>query len=180
VLVLSQSKLNQVIGMSATLPNLDLLASWMDAELVVSEYRPVPLVEHILLGTKLLNRELEVVRDVHLPTIPLRIPHDDNNLVYLSLETVLDGHSVLIFCPTRAKCEAIAQQIAQDFFNLGNPTNTAYSDFPEISQKLREQLSGQKLSEVMSQLKQCPGGLDENLKKSVAFGVAFHHAGNFI
>ena len=32
--------------------------------------------------------------------------------------------------------------------------------------------------EIVAQLSQCPGGMDEILGKCIAFGVAFHHAGN--
>ena len=42
---------------------------------------------------------------------------------------------------------------------------------------LRQQLDGQRLSEVLEQLRHCPAGLDPSLNKSVRFGVAYHHAG---
>lgn len=42
---------------------------------------------------------------------------------------------------------------------------------------LRQQLDGQRLSEVLEQLRRCPAGLDPSLNKSVRFGVAYHHAG---
>ncbi len=46
--------------------------------------------------------------------------------------------------------------------------------------KLHQQLDGQRLSEVLEQLKRCPAGLDPALGKSIRFGVAYHHAGNEI
>ena len=41
----------QVIGMSATLPNLDALAGWLgDAALFETDFRPVPLRSHVVVG----------------------------------------------------------------------------------------------------------------------------------
>ncbi len=37
----------QLIGLSATLPNLDELCSWLGARLYATTYRPVPLMERI-------------------------------------------------------------------------------------------------------------------------------------
>jgi len=50
--------------MSATLPNLSTLAKWLDAELVVSDFRPVPLVEHIKIDDSLFDASLERVGPV--------------------------------------------------------------------------------------------------------------------
>lgn len=57
--------------MSATLPNLELLSSWIDAELVVSNYRPVPLEERICFNGKIFDQLQNLVRDVKLPTLPI-------------------------------------------------------------------------------------------------------------
>ncbi len=57
--------------MSATLPNLSLLSNWIDAELVITDYRPVPLVERICLGGKLFSQSIKPIRDVKLPELPL-------------------------------------------------------------------------------------------------------------
>lgn len=43
----------QLIGMSATLPNLSLLAKWLDAELYKTEFRPIPLNEQCKVSYKL-------------------------------------------------------------------------------------------------------------------------------
>ncbi|KAG7238373.1 hypothetical protein INR49_030880 [Caranx melampygus] len=52
----------QIIGMSATLPNLSLLASWLGAELYQTDYRPVPLQEHLKIGCNIYDKSLSVVR----------------------------------------------------------------------------------------------------------------------
>ncbi|XP_035703456.1 DNA polymerase theta isoform X2 [Folsomia candida] len=170
-------KLNiQIIGMSATLPNLELLSSWIDAELVVSNYRPVPLEERICFNGKIFDQLQNLVRDVKLPTLPIEFQADSDNLVYLSLETVLNGHSVLIFCPTKAKCEHVAEQIAREFYKIGNMSESNPLHLLQIRQQLRDQLNSNKIREVLTQLENCPGGLEAVLKKTVSFGVAFHHA----
>lgn len=47
----------------------------------------------------------------------------------------------------------------------------------DLGLAVRAQLDGAAISDVLEQLKRCPAGLDHSLGKSVAFGVAFHHAG---
>lgn len=44
---------------------------------------------------------------------------------------------------------------------------------------LRNQLNGENLGDVLEQLRRCPVGLENDLSKTISFGVAFHHAGNF-
>ena len=53
----------QIIGMSATLPNLDLLARWLGADLYRTDYRPVPLAEMVKLGSQLLDSRMKVLRE---------------------------------------------------------------------------------------------------------------------
>lgn len=47
----------------------------------------------------------------------------------------------------------------------------------EWGEVLRSQLNTNLIMEVLEQLKYCPVGLDEVLRKTVSFGAAFHHAG---
>ncbi|KAF6733844.1 DNA polymerase theta [Oryzias melastigma] len=52
----------QIIGMSATLPNLSLLAAWLGAELYQTDYRPVPLEEYLKVDSNIYDKSLSVVR----------------------------------------------------------------------------------------------------------------------
>jgi hypothetical protein len=44
-----------------------------------------------------------------------------DHLSWLSLETLLNGHSVLIFCPIKAWVESLAENLAKNFYSLGRP-----------------------------------------------------------
>ncbi len=62
----------QIIGMSATLPNLNLLAEWLSADLYQTEFRPVPLSEHIKIGNKLFDSKFQFVRDLN-PEVKINV-----------------------------------------------------------------------------------------------------------
>lgn len=48
---------------------------------------------------------------------------DTEDILHLCVETISDGHSVLIFCSTKNWCEKLAEQIAAAFFKLGSFEN---------------------------------------------------------
>jgi len=47
------------------------------------------------------------------------IQDDSENVVDLIIKNVLDGHSILIFCMTKAHCEALAVKIAKETIKIG-------------------------------------------------------------
>ncbi|KOO53794.1 DNA polymerase theta [Chrysochromulina tobinii] len=79
----------QIVVMSATLGNPEVLASWLGAALYVSEERPVPLT-HSIKG-------------------------EWASTVALACEAVRDGAEVLIFCATKAKTAQCADALARAF-----------------------------------------------------------------
>ncbi|KAJ3090357.1 hypothetical protein HK102_004011 [Quaeritorhiza haematococci] len=145
----------QIVGMSATLPNIDVLADWLDAELYITDYRPVPLHEYIKIGNLLYDTEFKVIRQLDYP----KDPRDPDMLVPLVWEVVSQGNSVLIFCSTKDGCEKSARNIS---YCLSLPaTDRIVAD--------RKQL--------LVELARTPGGLDETLESTVPYGVAYHHSG---
>ncbi|CAG9863608.1 unnamed protein product [Phyllotreta striolata] len=156
----------QLIGMSATLPNLKEVANWLDAALYTTDYRPVPLKEQALVCGEIYDNNLKPLRKLEI--LP-ELGKDSDNVLQLCLETIKMSCSVLIFCPTKTWCESLALQIAKGFMNLGSSGSW--------SELLRSQLDRNLIVELLEQLKNCPVGLDEVLLKTASFGVAFHHAG---
>ena len=47
----------------------------------------------------------------------------------------------------------------------------------QVRAEIQAQLKGDKIRDVLAQLKGCPAGLDPALSRSISFGVAYHHAG---
>ena len=60
-----------------------------------------------------------VVYSIRNNKLNVIVQGDSDHLVYLCLETVLAGHSVLVFCPTKSWCEKLAETVAKEFFNIG-------------------------------------------------------------
>ncbi|XP_030753991.1 DNA polymerase theta isoform X2 [Sitophilus oryzae] len=157
----------QLVGMSATLPNLSDLAEWLNADLFTTSFRPVPLHEQIIVCGDIYDKNLKLIRKCsQLP----ELENDGDHIIQLCLETVKCNSSVLIFCPSKNWCEKLAQQLALAFYKIGNMENS----YGEI---LRSQMNKDLILEVLEQLKYCPVGLDEILYQTISFGIAFHHAG---
>lgn len=155
----------QIVGMSATLPNLEMLANWLDAELFITQYRPIPLDEFCLIGSKYYDKQGKYIN-----TIDVQLTSEGDNVLNICLETIKDGCSILIFCMTKNWCESLAQSIAASFYKIG-------CEDSEAGHILRNQLKTDNIQEVLEQLKNSPVGLDQVLKKTISFGVAYHHAG---
>ncbi|KAM8819926.1 DNA polymerase theta [Eudromia elegans] len=159
----------QIVGMSATLPNLGLLASWLDAELYSTDFRPVPLMEWVKIGSNIYDSSMNLVREFQ-PKLQLK--GDEDHVVSLCYETVCDGHSVLLFCPSKNWCEKLADGIAREFYNLQQAESSAKNSALSPVVVDREGIN-----DLLDQLKHSPSGLDSVLQRTLPWGVAFHHAG---
>ncbi|XP_048577953.1 DNA polymerase theta isoform X3 [Nematostella vectensis] len=166
----------QIVGMSATLPNLDMLSSWLGANLYHTTFRPVPLTEMVKIGPTIYDTDLKKLRDIDQSEAVAR---DDDHVIPLCKETISQGHSVLIFCPTKNWCEKQAEAIARHFAEIGSAAlaakNGQGTGFVRASDLIS--FDYESLREVFEQLKRTHVGLDSVLMRTIPHAVAFHHAG---
>ena len=169
--------------MSATLPNLGMLATWLNADLYITNYRPVPLVEMLKVGRTVFDSKMQKVSEVNSDDI---VKGDEEHIIPLCLETIRDCHSVLIFCPTKQWCEKLAKNIADNLKQLlvkdkvdeADDINDGKSPTKCPTKDNRTGLlDASAISEVLEQLRRLPVGLEKTLADVVSFGVSFHHAG---
>ncbi|XP_067619568.1 DNA polymerase theta isoform X2 [Eurosta solidaginis] len=164
----------QVVAMSATLANVELLKHWLDAELYITNFRPVALQEMIKIGNQIYDCKMRALRDITEPCqgneqFPT-FQNDPDHVAQLCIETLLEGCSVIIFCPSKDWCENLANQLA-------NTIQALLSNNNNLGKRLRIQIKRESIEEVKKQLRDIPTGLDAVLDKTITSGCAFHHAG---
>ncbi|KAJ4163210.1 hypothetical protein LMH87_004953 [Akanthomyces muscarius] len=165
----------QIVGMSATIPNMDLMAKWLNAHSFETRYRPVPIEEHLVCkgaifaaddprclpdnATQLEAGLVNAVRSISAS------PHKElsdpvlNSVVTLAHETASAGYGVLVFAGSRSMTESVARCISR-----------VMPDISEIHETMLE-----KRTDLLDELRSLPTGLDHVLEETVLFGVAFHH-----
>ncbi|XP_031490148.1 helicase and polymerase-containing protein TEBICHI isoform X2 [Nymphaea colorata] len=152
----------QIVGMSATMPNVAAVADWLQAALYQTDFRPVPLEEYIKVQNKIFDRNLNIVRTIQ--NHANLGGKDPEHVVELCNEIVQEGHSVLIFCSSRKGCETTAQHVSKYL-----------KWFPVDVRGVHSGL--QYYSSALEALRKCPSGLDPILEQTLPHGVAYHHAG---
>ncbi|GAA0144171.1 DNA-directed DNA polymerase [Lithospermum erythrorhizon] len=152
----------QIVGMSATLPNVAAIADWLQAALYQTDFRPVPLVEYIKIGNTIYNKEMNIIRTISKSSD--LGGRDPDHIAELCNEVVREGNSVLIFCSTRKGCESTASHVARYLKKFpGSPT--------------KDQSWENEITYALDELRRSPSGLDPVLEETLPAGVAYHHAG---
>ncbi|XP_055534466.1 DNA polymerase theta [Wyeomyia smithii] len=159
----------QIVAMSATLPNIELLSEWLQAEQFRTDFRPIELKEMVKLGTCIYDNRGKLIRKLDTD-IYKGIMRDQDNLGQLCLETILEGCSVIVFCPSKDWCERLTLHLAEFIY-------TVKKSETELGLKLRTEMDQEKMEQTLSLLKNCPTGLDLVLGKTARYGCVYHHAG---
>lgn len=172
----------QIVGMSATLSNPQLLAKWLDAKFYIAKYRPIPIEEHLVYNNAIyatanakefFHTASQLTKDAPMPTPqpqPQRTITKSNQqdlgnpminaVVALAVETALSDHGVLVFCSSRMGAEKTALLISDAL-----PIN-------HLSREIHD-----KREDLLASLRALPGGFEASFSKTVLCGVGFHHAG---
>ena len=138
----------QIIALSATISNAGDLARWLNAELVTSDWRPIPLREGVYY-----NGEITFETGK-----PVEVPAGKDNVWDMIVQTVNDGGQSMVFVNTRRSAESLAVKYADKMAAIAGR---------ELSEKEMTILEGD--SETTS--------LGRKLLSCVKCGTAFHNAG---
>lgn len=140
----------QIVAMSATLPNSELLTNWLQAEYYQTDFRPIELKEMIKVGNKIYDNSMATIREISTEEYSL-LENDHDNICQLCIETIVSGASVIVFCPSKDWCEKLALHVASSIYKLGK------SQMP-IGELIRKQIDMQRTVDVKSHLKNTPPG----------------------
>ncbi|KAL1979876.1 hypothetical protein VTN96DRAFT_5034 [Rasamsonia emersonii] len=171
----------QIVGMSATLSNAELLAKWLRANYYVSNHRPVPVEEYLVyenaiypaanskeffrtasqLNSTSLQESVTPHRTIEPSPFRELANATNNAMVALAVETATAGYGALVFCGSRQLCQMNAVLISEA---MPDPSSLE----PDVLEKRLD---------LLADLQSLPCGLDPVFQKTILAGVAFHHAG---
>ncbi|RHW70854.1 DNA polymerase theta (helicase domain only) [Trypanosoma brucei equiperdum] len=147
----------QIIGMSATIPNLPDIARWLRASCYIGNYRPVPLRQYAVVGGEVLEDGREVCRSL------VAAGHTSENSQLVFLTTEVKGASVLVFCASRQQTVSTARLIARSRKEEIDKEGGVRYNAPSLALVADLRALDSEESSLLSQL--------------VPYGVAFHHGG---
>ncbi|XP_066241562.1 helicase POLQ-like [Saccopteryx leptura] len=163
--ILYTSKTTQIIGMSATLNNVEDLREFLQAEYYTSQFRPVELKEYVKINDAIYEVDRKAENGMTFSRLLIYKysdtlkKMDPDHLVALVTE-VIPNYSCLVFCPTKKNCENVAEMICK--FLSKEYLRHREKEKQEVIENLKSVSSGHL----------CPV-----LKRTIPLGVAYHHSG---
>ena len=157
----------QLIALSATVGNCDILAKWLDATLIQSDWRPVDL-------------EYATLHDRHLEPRKIQSSSMDSTVQALSPPRHLEGP---LSHPAWIVVQDSIEQGGQVLVFVGT-RRSAQSEAKKLSERVRKRFTKEqperliKLEKIADSLEgRTQTSMGEILANCIRGGVAFHHAG---
>ena len=142
----------QILGLSATISNADELSRWLNAALVVSDFRPVKLYEGVSFDSKIHFDEKDGYE--------LNESEDaENAIIQNTLEL---NKQALVFTSTRKNAESLAERLCKTV---------------KFKLKKDDQYKLDSLYKEVENVLEYPTQQCKKLGACIKSGVAFHHAG---
>jgi helicase len=143
----------QILALSATVGNAPDMAQWLNAKLVTSDWRPIPLHEGVYHNS--------AITFIHHPQ-KLITEQADEPHVRLALDTLRGGGQVLTFVNSRRCAESASRQLCGPV--AGTLTSAEKDNLTRIAKEA--------MGSSSNATKIC-----RQLSDAIRHGVAFHHAG---
>lgn len=142
-----------VLGLSATIENAHELASWLDARLISSDWRPVTLREGVYSNGEIFFNDSKLVEVEQIVK---------GDVLNLALETVKNKGQSLVFVNTRSSSERFALDAI-----------SSTKRFVSVGEKKVLKGFSKGVLESLSE----PTKICKRLARCIEGGTAFHHAG---
>ncbi|XP_063238031.1 helicase POLQ-like isoform X2 [Bacillus rossius redtenbacheri] len=152
-----------IVGMSATIGNLDEVAAFLRAETFCRDFRPVELREYVKCADRIFSIDWSAKSPEEMCTLSRVVkPKDANDPDYIAglVLEVAPEESVLVFCPTKKNCENIALLVCR-----------------AMNRDILEHKLEEKKALYRALVTEGNGSVCSTLQKTLPFGVAYHHSG---
>ncbi|XP_057323585.1 helicase POLQ-like isoform X3 [Microplitis mediator] len=174
----------QIVGMSATIGNLNEIAEFLKANLYTKNFRPVQLREYVMCNDHLcqidLNHENIITHGKKINySYPVAASKLDPDKIGCLVMDVIPEHNCLIFCSSRKNCENVSLLLTQvlhryECFLL--IIKTYCNNYFNCVRSLIEYKKNDK-KKLLENLKDDSRSLCPILLQTVKYGVAYHHSG---
>jgi len=157
----------QIIALSATVGNAPEMARWLEAELVVSDWRPVTLRYGTFNGLEGKIHRVEGSSDDLIPEIRHLEGKSTRQLQAILSDTIVRGGQLLVFVSSRSSAQKEARELSKHCRGL------LVDGIKSIGPETAEEWEG-----IADSISRAEGSnLGNTLSESLRGGVAFHHAG---
>ncbi len=157
----------QIIALSATVGNAPEMAEWLDAKLVVSDWRPVTLRYGTVNGLEGKIHRVEGKGDADVREVRELEGKSTRQLQAVLSDTITRGGQLLVFVSSRSSAQKEARELSKFCRRL--LVDGIHGLSPEIADRWEE------IADSISRTES--SNLGKSLSGALRGGVAFHHAG---